>query len=734
MKRLFATIGLTCFSILTLLFYLNEKFVMPFIIVFSICFILSLCIKRLKADKTFALIFATALLSSLFFNFYASVLVKPVQEKYDNTVVAVKATLCEEPYNNNGYNYYEFKTDTVNDKKESFKFILSYKEGIDNLDIFDKCKFDVELNSIDKETGGRFLSNKTLFIGKVDFNFSYQVIKTEEKPLYYYAIKVRQHMAKALDSTMPSEYSNLAKAIALGDKTSITPEVKNDFRKTGVSHVIVVSGLHLSIISIYAYLLFSNLFKNKKLASLSTIVLIFIFMAVTGFSISVVRAGIMAIVYQLGKIILRQPDSLNSIGLAALIILILNPYSVGDIGMLLSFGATIGIVLWSDKITSYIKNKYKNIKRFKKPLDFISESVAVTLAAVLAITPITILFFGTFSTIVVISNLLVTYVIGLIIVFAILTGIFYYISFLSPLANAFAFFTSVVSKYVLFIVKVLAKIPFSVLYVYDDYILFWLALTLIIIGITLIITKQQKNKSMPIKLIGALSVVIFITGFLFNYISNIGVTDVIVNSVGNGSSVSLTSKENNVILSCGGDFKSRNSFINSVEKRGGKVNLLTVVCNSEESVNYSKALLKEFEVKDVLLYYKDTSETLTIKDYLNNVEQVESFNENYSVNLWDNIKVYNISIENSLFQYVEFKETTMLILPPNGDCSLLPLNYRTPNIIVMSNKIKNIEYLKADTAIVSQDIEGTEILGEDFPFYCKDIIFTCNGDIKLKVK
>lgn len=101
-------------------------------------------------------------------------------------------------------------------------------------------------------------------------------------------------------------------------------------------------------------LIFAVVFRRKRIGAGVSIIALLVFMAVTGFSPTVVRAGIMQIIFLIGLMIFRSPEPFNSLGFSVLVICLLNPYSCADFGFLMSVGATFGIFCASERIKTNI--------------------------------------------------------------------------------------------------------------------------------------------------------------------------------------------------------------------------------------------------------------------------------------------------------------------------------------------------------------------------------------------
>ena len=134
-------------------------------------------------------------------------------------------------------------------------------------------------------------------------------------------------------------------AMALGDKSALTKELKDMYSLTGASHVLALSGLHLGII----YMLLSLLVRGRRwlmLSQLFLIISIWGFVFLVGMSMSVVRAAIMLSVYALLSLGHRDKMSVNTLAFTAIVMLMMNPMSLFDVGFQLSFMAVFSILVW----------------------------------------------------------------------------------------------------------------------------------------------------------------------------------------------------------------------------------------------------------------------------------------------------------------------------------------------------------------------------------------------------
>lgn len=147
----------------------------------------------------------------------------------------------------------------------------------------------------------------------------------------------------------------------------IDPQVRQDFRDSGISHLLAVSGTHIVILTGFVMLLLRRLKGKIWIKNLIAAGFVFFFMALTGFTPSVVRAGIMMLVVLFGGILRRQSDPLNSLGLSALLLTVPNPYAAAGIGLLMSFSATLGIILLAGRLDRAMVSRMPDIRSSGRP-------------------------------------------------------------------------------------------------------------------------------------------------------------------------------------------------------------------------------------------------------------------------------------------------------------------------------------------------------------------------------
>ncbi|MEQ8358435.1 MAG: ComEC/Rec2 family competence protein [Cytophagales bacterium] len=311
--------------------------------------------------------------------------------------------------------------------------------------------------------------------------------KDKGNPLIKMALKIRNYFQFVLEDNISNpDNLHIAKALILGQKDDLPIEVREAFADAGAIHVLAVSGLHVGIIyQILIYLLsFLNKLKyGRQSLFFITVMVLFAYAAITGFSPSVSRAVIMFSTLALSKLINRRSDIYNNLALAAFIILIIDPMMIFDLGFQLSFLAVLSIVFFYP----YFTNK---VEISNSMLDKMYKLSAVSLAAQIGTVPITLYYFHQFPNLFMLSNFIVIPFAGIILSLGIALLAFHFLEFFKGLiAYVLDLSISILNKSV-FIIQ---ELPYSVSKaLYFDHWQFVISL-LILTSLILILRYRQKR-------------------------------------------------------------------------------------------------------------------------------------------------------------------------------------------------------------------------------------------------
>lgn len=214
-------------------------------------------------------------------------------------------------------------------------------------------------------------------------------ILNKSKTIKSIFFKIRKYIKEKYESSYSSKTKSYLEVIILGEKSNLEEETKNNFKEGGISHILAISGMHISIIILVIKKVLDKLIKSQKKKYIVLIILLIIYSQVINFSSSAIRSIIMAILHIIAKAINKKDNFLVNLSLSSLVILIINPYNLIDSGFQLSFLATLSLVKILPKIrNSIIQNKI---------LKYIYTSIIVSISANILILPIIIKSFKKFS-------------------------------------------------------------------------------------------------------------------------------------------------------------------------------------------------------------------------------------------------------------------------------------------------------------------------------------------------
>ena len=207
----------------------------------------------------------------------------------------------------------------------------------------------------------------------------------------------RDWFAERIENQLPEREAKLGMSYLLGMKTGLDKKLSEDLRTVGLTHIVVASGAHLSILVEIARKIFGKISRFSGL--LFSILFILFFMCMVGWTPSILRAGIMAILTLVSWYVGRKVAPWRMILLVMAFTLIINPNFLTSLGWLLSFASYGGIMMLGPAISKFFYGT-------KKP-GFIASVVLTTIAATLMTLPITLYYFGQISLISVIANLII---------------------------------------------------------------------------------------------------------------------------------------------------------------------------------------------------------------------------------------------------------------------------------------------------------------------------------------
>ncbi len=203
-------------------------------------------------------------------------------------------------------------------------------------------------------------------------------------------------------------HAAILKGILAGDKSGFSDKLYDSFSNAGLSHIVAISGMHLSILFSVLSLLFFKIRTNKKAAYLISIPIIVVFVAAAQFTPSVCRGAVMMLVMIFSVLTNLRYTPINALFLSIIIITMVAPYAVFSQSLILSFGATLGILVYFGYLNNLLKDFIPVSKTNKKAIyckEAFCSSVSISIAAFLGTVYFSALFFGRISWIQFFTNL-----------------------------------------------------------------------------------------------------------------------------------------------------------------------------------------------------------------------------------------------------------------------------------------------------------------------------------------
>lgn len=229
-----------------------------------------------------------------------------------------------------------------------------------------------------------------------------QASRLERSQTYFQSQRARL-LDRLSENGVDGDAYAVVAAMALGDKAQLTKELKNTYAVTGAAHILALSGLHLSII----YTLLSLLLYRRRWQVVSQVLIIsciWLFVFLVGMSASVVRSAVMLTVYALLSLGDRNRMSVNTLAFTAIVMLMVHPLSLFDIGFQLSFLAVLSILVWYPVFESLLPQSFLKSHRVVR---WLWSLLGVSCAAQLGTAPLVAYYFGRFSSLFLMTNFVV---------------------------------------------------------------------------------------------------------------------------------------------------------------------------------------------------------------------------------------------------------------------------------------------------------------------------------------
>ncbi len=729
MGRPFAIIG---FSMFASLFFIGILGIYSAYILLAICMIagiVMLSIPRLRkytavGIAAFSVVFACLLYVGYYYFSYHPV------TKYFGKEFTVSGRVEDYPDFQYDKYYTEVKVEKVNQKSvKPFTMRISFAEPVEA-----EPGDTLQTKTYVLEAGSDSVFTKLNFLSKGIYALSFSseepvITKNTDsfKGINFYLATYRKAIVHSLMQLLPKNSAALAAAVLIGDKSYIGADVKESISSVGISHIICVSGLHLSILGFAFIKLFDMLKTSRKVKYLSCAVFILFFMALCGFTSSVVRAGVMFLIYILAELLLAEPDSRNSLGLASILIL-LNPFHAGNIGFIFSFTATLSIITAGSKGCAYLKEKWSIPKR-KKLIQIgfsVLEIIIISLCVNVFCLPFSVMIFKKISLISIFANVLILPFASALLISSGLTAVFGMLPLgvFGFIVYPVAFICSTLCAYMLKIVHLLGIIPFSNIYTGTVPVFITMALTLLICAGCVVFIN---NKKKCFRVSTFCAVLLFLTGVGISFIQNTHTLALRVHSLKNNICISLTCADEFILLDAGNNTYTYQKVKESLFRSNSRdIDYFILSANARTQSGKSEKIIRECEVKNLVLppktdaaLYQQLSASTRITQ-----EQYQTFTTKHGIT----VTYYNIKFCAVSFSY---NGTNVLYVnTPYVDLSVLPNSMQHFSYLIIGGKVNETFSNEKTNAIIEISGEKTNTrINPEQTIYTTDSL----SDIEIRI-
>ncbi len=558
------------------------------------------------------------------------------------------------------------------------KFILYIPKDVEKLEYGSIIKINAQYTEATRDRNyGGFNYKTYLRTKKIYGIFNVEDVEIVKNGSDNIIIKLRKYIKSKLREKLKKENSELAISLIVGDRSHISSEVEDNFKKANLMHMLAISGAHFSYVILIATFI-SNRLQHKRLGQLIQIIAIIFFMNLTGNTASVVRAGIMSILLIGSSICKRQNDSLNNIAISAIIQIINNPYIIFDSGFMLSYSGVLGIILFYKKISEHIHFK----------------SIALTISANIFIIPIMIYNFHTISGSFIISNICASWLLGIIIILE-------FISLCIPIKLLYMILDLLIMM-LRKIAEICANIPFAQMYV-PRYAIFF-----VIVIYILIFCRKLKCRKYVYSFLTIGVSILLIVNFTDVYQDRMRINFI---DVGQGDSCLIRYKGTNIMIDSGGslsknkDGKSydigENVLNNYLLNRG--ITRLDYIMASHFDEDHSQGfifLLKNMKVKNVII--SEQYKTSSIYEQFKQICKKQNIQIIY-VKSGDEIRIKDLAFK---ILHPKSKENQISENPLNNNAIVCMVKYKNRRILFTGDieKVAENEMVKEYTNGLKADI------------------------------
>lgn len=367
--------------------------------------------------------------------------------------------------------------------------------------------------------------------------------KCQRPPARYVPQLAAEAVRRKIARIFSADTADFARALLTGDRSGLSYETSTTLSVAGISHIVAVSGMHVSLlVGVVQALCF-----RRRLAAGCSVAAMAFFAAMLGFTPSVTRAVVMNTALLLAPLLGRENDAPTSLGFALLLILLGNPWAVASVSLQLSFGAMAGILLFQEPLQRRMTRRWENVRRpgpGVRLLRAVAGLLSMSFSAVVFTLPVVAAVFGTVSLVSPLTNLLAVPLLSAVFALGCLAVAMGFVC--APLGRALGWLLDWPIRLALRWTAWLAGVPYGAVYTQSVYVIAWLFAAYLLLAVFLL-SRRKRLRLLFLSLAATLLCAVLFTG-----LGNGGDCSVTALDVGQGQCILLQSGGMTAVVDCGG--------------------------------------------------------------------------------------------------------------------------------------------------------------------------------------
>ncbi|MBQ3150698.1 MAG: ComEC/Rec2 family competence protein [Clostridia bacterium] len=666
----------------------------------AVGFAVSMLIPSVRRKSVMPVVFLTIMSASVLFGIQYNLVYKTALSA-EGEDVSVKGVICDLPYvNNYGRNCCEIETISIDGVSYKTKMLLSSKEKFDA----DPCDILTFKANVYVRGGEKAVIRERLMSGGVwlgAYPKGDVTVERGSRGLRYYTLLIRRFTEQAINESLPERQSSVLIALLLGNTSYMDDDLYDASQKSGILHIFAVSGFNLSLLSMSVY----TFLEKKKLPEFLKLtlpaLLVLLIMSVTGFSRSCVRAGIMLLTFFVGRLFSQRTDSLNSLGMSALLICFFDPFAATSIGFLMSLFASGAVITVSPVIASKV---LPVIKSGFRPLDailgYILSTFLISLAVTFCLLPVTIHYFDGISTVAPLVNCFIIFASEWALVLGFLGVLFSGIGFLSFIPRLLFLLSGLLCEYIAQTAEFFGEFGFSFISIDYTQLKVWLIISLFASSVIFLMRTSVRKCTVYSVAVSGISLLFTVILLVTGEKDAVRLTAI---PSENTPCVAVTYDDTCIVI---GNIGEYDEMQNILSVTGVTADVLIVPDVGNNSMVQS--LVRNTDIKEIVVP-KKSREILPLTFYA-----PLTVAEKYSLTVSDRLSVkYSHSDTGSAVLVTANGKKILMVFAPGTDMASLPKEWQSADILYTVSDVPfGVECNRFGYIILSAEEERGRIISE----------------------